>query len=177
LNSKWLVAITIFVAPACAPSGEAEPKKQIVLQATYEPPHSLTIHRAKADADLIAQAATLESKTVVCNLTDAELEKNAAAGFDERAQSAAAGLRFVHIPIDAEKIDVADVEAFDALVKETNGAFIAHCASGNRSAGLYAAWLARKCEVPLETAIERAKALGLTKDQTINNVRAVVAQP
>lgn len=136
-----------------------------------------TIHSGKPDAAMITAASTKGVKTLVSNLTAEEIEKNKQAGFDEKALSEQAGLKFVHIPIKATGYEVADVAAFAKVMDETGGEFVAHCASGNRSAGLYAAWLARYQKVPVEEAIERGKALGLSKETTIASVRTVAAKP
>lgn len=170
LVSSLLLVVGLF---GCSKSEPATVPGSDLANATPVP----TIHKGKADASTITNAAQSGAATIVCNLTEEEIAKNAAAGFDERALAAQSGLTFVHIPVAPAGYTVENVDAFAKVMDETGGRFVAHCASGNRSAGLYALWLARYRKVPVDEAIERAKALGLGKDATIASVREIAAKP
>lgn len=80
-----------------------------------------------------------------------------------KAAATAAGLKYVHIPVDGAKPEAKDAEAFIAAVtdKSNQPAFI-HCGSANRVAAM---WLIKRVvvdgwEIPKATA--EAEAIGLT---------------
>ncbi len=129
-------------------------------------------------AQSIEQAKNDGVKVIISNLSPDETQQ---LGFDEAKACAAAGIEWVNIPTKPDHIDVAAVDAFAKVVESTPGdggaKVLTHCKSGNRAAGLYAAYLARHQKVPLEEAIARAKALGLSKEPTIESVKKVAAEP
>lgn len=171
MYGRFISLILVVSIVGCA---KPEPTKTHTVDASIATP---SIHKGKADASTITNAAQSGASTIVCNLTEDEIAKNAAGGFDERTLAAESGLKFVHIPVASTGYTLENVDAFAKVMDETGGRFVAHCASGNRSAGLYALWLARYQKVPIDDAIARGKELGLTKDATIASVREVAARP
>ena len=82
--------------------------------------------------------------------------------FDEAAAVRAAGLSYANLPIaGAADLNRESVDAFDQLLRDTQGPTLVHCASGNRVgalAALRAAWLQGAEE---EAAIAEGRRWGL----------------
>jgi uncharacterized protein (TIGR01244 family) len=78
------------------------------------------------------------------------------------AAATAAGLKYIHIPMNGAAPDPKVFEQFVAAAREpANNPMFVHCASGNRAA---AVWLAKRIVVDgwtVERASEEAEALGL----------------
>ena len=81
----------------------------------------------------------------------------------EAAAAAAAGIRYVHLPISGASPDPAVVDRFlRAIVEPDNQPALVHCATGNRAAAL---WLIKRLVVDgwdEERATKEAADLGLT---------------
>jgi uncharacterized protein (TIGR01244 family) len=81
----------------------------------------------------------------------------------ERTAAEAAGLKYVHIPMNGAAPEAAIVDRFlEAARSPANSPLFVHCASGNRAA---AVWLVKRVLVDgwtVDRAVEEAKALGLT---------------
>lgn len=80
-----------------------------------------------------------------------------------RAAATAAGLKYVHIPVDRTAPDPASVDAFlGAVTDPANQPMYIHCGSANRVAAL---WLVKRVVVDgwdIPRAAEEATAIGLT---------------
>jgi uncharacterized protein (TIGR01244 family) len=76
-------------------------------------------------------------KTIINNRPDGEDpgQLDAAAA---RRIAETSGLAYHHIPVTAQSLTPADVEAFAAVLREAPGPIVAHCRSGTRSALLWA---------------------------------------
>lgn len=90
------------------------------------------------------------------------------AAIDESRQAAeAAGLKFIHLPLNSTKPDMAVADAFiKAVTETTNQPVFIHCASANRVGAL---WMAKRLLVDKwteEKAAAEATAIGLT-NQTL----------
>jgi sulfide:quinone oxidoreductase len=76
-------------------------------------------------------------RTIINNRPDGEdpgqLDANAA-----RRIAEGLGLAYYHIPITAQSLSQADVEAFAAVLRSAPAPIVAHCRSGTRSALLWA---------------------------------------
>lgn len=80
-----------------------------------------------------------------------------------RAAAEAAGLRYVHVPVQSPSPEPASVEAFlTAVQNKANQPMYVHCASANRVGAL---WLIKRVVVDgwdVEKATKEAEAIGLT---------------
>jgi len=112
------------------------------------------------DPKALVEVAKRGYKSVL-NLREAT---EAGAAIDEsKAAADAAGLKYIHLPLNGSKPDPAVVDAFIKIVtdKENQPVYI-HCGSANRVAAL---WLAKRMLVDKwteERALEEANAIGLT---------------
>jgi uncharacterized protein (TIGR01244 family) len=79
------------------------------------------------------------------------------------AAAKAAGLKYIHIPMDASAPDAAVTDRFlDAIKQPGNQPAYIHCASANRAAAM---WFIKRVQVDRwdnDRAIKEAEALGLT---------------
>jgi len=107
---------------------------------------------------------------VVDLLTDEE-----SVGRDEAARVTALGMDYVHIPVSPASFSPADVDRFAEVMEGAGGVVLVHCASANRSGGLWAAYLNRYRGVPLEQAVAIGRSTGLRRDSMIDAVRRVAA--
>ncbi len=86
------------------------------------------------------------------------------ANLDAEAEAAkAAGIRYVHLPLNGASPDAAVVDQFlKAIVEPENQPVLVHCASGNRAAAL---WMIKRMVVDgwdVDRASAEATELGLT---------------
>jgi uncharacterized protein (TIGR01244 family) len=112
----------------------------------------------KALRDLKAQGVT-----VVVNLRTPE-EMTRAVKFDEPALIRELGMRYVYIPMRGTPEFPYSPEAvtkFADAVKSANGKVLLHCTIAWRASHLWAAYLIRERGVPVETALENARAINL----------------
>ena len=83
-----------------------------------------------------------------------------------RTAAAAAGLKFIHIPVDGSRPDGASADAFvQAVTDPSNQPVFVHCASANRVAAM---WLIKRVVVDgwgIEKATKEAETIGLTNPQ------------
>ena len=81
------------------------------------------------------------------------------------AAASAAGLKYIHIPMNGAAPEAAAFDQFIAAARApANQPMFVHCATGNRAA---AVWLAKRLVVdqwPVERASEEAQALGLRSE-------------
>ncbi|MHC4210355.1 MAG: protein tyrosine phosphatase family protein [Planctomycetota bacterium] len=93
--------------------------------------------------------------------------------FDEPALVAELGMRYVAIPVAPSTFSAADVDRFAEALATTEGPVLFHCATANRSGGLWAAYLVRTHGVAWETALELGQAAGLSRQSMIEAARRV----
>jgi uncharacterized protein (TIGR01244 family) len=83
----------------------------------------------------------------------------------ESAAAAAAGLRYVHLPLNRETPDPAVADKFLLAARDpANLPMFIHCASGNRAAAM---WLIKRAVIDgwaVERAMEEAEKLGLAHE-------------
>lgn len=96
------------------------------------------------------------------------------ADFDEAAEVERLGMTYLHIPMTGESLTRADVDRFAEAIEEADGPTLLHCRSGNRSGGLWAAYLALHKGVETEAAIEAGKAAGMRSPPVEASARRVV---
>jgi uncharacterized protein (TIGR01244 family) len=112
----------------------------------------------------LAEVAKRGYKSVV-NLRDAT--ETGAAIEESRQAAEAAGLRFIHLPLNTSKPDMAVADAFIKAVSDpANQPAFVHCASANRAGAL---WMTKRMLVdkwPEDRALAEATTIGLT-NQTL----------
>jgi uncharacterized protein (TIGR01244 family) len=138
-------------------------------QVTTENVDGITNFRQVKSAVACAGATSPESMRAVrsmgfvsvVNLRQAS--ENGASVEAGTAAAQAAGLKYIHIPMNGAAPDPAVLDRFlDAARDPANNPMFVHCASGNRAA---AVWLVRRVLVDgwaVDKASEEAEALGLT---------------
>ena len=86
-------------------------------------------------------------------------------GFDEPSVVEKAGMRYVAIPVDGDRLkQAATYESFFKEFGKAEKPVVVHCASGNRVGGLYYAWLVNHEGVAPEKALAIAKEQGLRSE-------------
>jgi uncharacterized protein (TIGR01244 family) len=104
-------------------------------------------------AGLAAQGVT----TVICNRPDMEVPpSHQAAAMQDAAE--AAGLAFVYNPVNGAAMTMDNVEEQAEAMDSAQGAVVAYCASGMRSAVMWA--FAQAGQVPTDEIIAAAEAAG-----------------
>lgn len=99
--------------------------------------------------------------TIVCNRPDPEIPPEVQADAI-RAAAEAAGLRFVLNPLSHGSLSMDHVETQGRALAESGGPVFAYCASGNRSAVLWA--LSQAGTVPTDDLIAAAGRAGYNLD-------------
>jgi len=128
------------------------------------------IERSLSDGDAIigAQPGAIDfdalraaGVTRVVNVRGAD--EMTSLGFDEPATAAAAGMRYVNVPLaGASAYTPAALEAFAReMALEDGGKLLLHCGSGSRAGLLYAAWLVQYRGQTPDAAMRTVAPLGL----------------
>jgi len=83
--------------------------------------------------------------------------------WDEQAKANEFGLTFnrIEMPNPVNEITDLQLEAFARFMENRNGPALLHCGSGNRAAGLWAAWLIEYEGVDVKDALELARKAGM----------------
>jgi len=99
-------------------------------------------------------------------IVNLRLESEAGADIDaSRAAAEAAGLEYIHLPLDGGAPDPAVADAFLAAVTDTaNQPVFIHCASANRVGALWLIKRVLKDGWSVEEATNEAKAIGLRSE-------------
>ena len=111
------------------------------------------------DVATIRRLADEGYRTIVSTRGTGELD------WDEKAAVEAAGMEFVFIAMDkpVEEITDAQLAAFDQVMRTAQRPMMLHCSTGNRTAGLYAVWLAEKAGVAPAEALRLGDSAGMTR--------------
>lgn len=124
-----------------APASAAEPAAGATTAsgvALLRPREGLFVAGQPGAGDWSALAAS-GVRTVVNLRPEGELK-----GRDERAEVAAAGMRYVELPVSGPAdITPENAKALSALLAQADGPVLVHCASGNRVGGLLAVAMAQ----------------------------------
>lgn len=124
-----------------APASTAEPAAATATAsgvALLRPREGLLVAGQPGTGDWSALAAS-GVRTVVNLRPEGELK-----GRDERAEVAAAGMRYVELPVSGPAdITPENAKALSALLAQADGPVLVHCASGNRVGGLLAVAMAQ----------------------------------
>jgi uncharacterized protein (TIGR01244 family) len=88
----------------------------------------------RSDLEALARAGVC---TIVNNRPDGEDQGQLDAA-EARRVAEALGLQYHHIPVTAQSLSRADVDAFAAVLQTAPSPIVAHCRSGTRSALLWA---------------------------------------
>jgi uncharacterized protein (TIGR01244 family) len=121
--------------------------------------------------EALARLGAMGFKTVVILRT----EKEGAA--DERAVVEGQGLRYVWVPVTAESLSLADVDAVQkALDDASSGPVLLHCASSNRVGAVWAVIQSRQGKT-LDEALAAGREAGLHSPLLEAAVRRVLGAP
>ena len=123
--------------------------------ALLRPRDGLVVAGQPATGDWAALAAS-GIRTVINLRPQAELQ-----GRDERAEVAAAGMRYVELPVSGPAdITQENAEALSKLLAQADGPVLVHCASGNRVGGLLAVAMAQS-GMPVSAALDFGRSAGM----------------
>ena len=123
--------------------------------ALLRPRDGLVVAGQPATGDWAALAAS-GIRTVINLRPQAELQ-----GRDERAEVAAAGMRYVELPVSGPAdITSENAAALSKLLAQADGPVLVHCASGNRVGGLLAVVMAQS-GVPVSAALDFGRSAGM----------------
>lgn len=111
------------------------------------------------DGATIERLAAEGYRTIVSTRGTGELS------WDEKAVVEAAGMSFVFIAMDKPVKAITDeqVAAFAEVMNTAERPMLLHCSTGNRTAGLWAAWLAERHGVQPAEAMRLGALAGMTK--------------
>lgn len=136
--------------------------------ALLHPRDGLVVAGQPATGDWSALAAS-GIRTVINLRPQAELQ-----GRDERAEVAAAGMRYVELPVSGPAdITLENAQALSRLLAQADGPVLVHCASGNRVGGLLAVAMAQS-GMPASAALDFGRSAGMTSIE--GRTREVIQQ-
>lgn len=111
--------------------------------------------------------------TVICNRPDAENPPPLQAGAMQAAAEAA-GLSFVFNPVVGGQLTLENVEEQSEAIDAAGGPVVAYCASGNRSAIVWA--LGQAGQMPTDEIIAKGEAHGYQLEWLRPQIEALAAQ-
>lgn len=86
------------------------------------------------------------------------------------------GMEYFHIPVEGANVTAADADALAKILAGSgNQRVLLYCSSGNRAAGVWAAYLGRHHGVSADTAVAAGNAAGISKDKVRDAVRSAIA--
>ena len=113
-------------------------------------------------------------RTVISLRTEASMREDL---HDEAALARSLGMRHVTMPLYAGGLDAHDIDRFAQVLESAEGPVLVHCRVSNSAGGVWAAYLALHRGYAPEQALERGRAAGLAKPETIETVRALIGAP
>ncbi|MBS0215972.1 MAG: protein tyrosine phosphatase family protein [Proteobacteria bacterium] len=169
-----LVASMLVALAACQPAPQASKSAAAVVVAPAVSLHAVRDGLYTAGQPSGSDWSTISARGVrtVINLRPAE----EMAGRDEAAEVAAAGMRYVTIPVaNAEAITPEAARQLEGVLREAQGPVLLHCASGNRAGGLLAVTAAQQEGMPADQAVQLGRRAGMKSTET--RVRHVLGLP
>ena len=112
---------------------------------TLAPGFEVTGKLDRADLEALAGAG---ARTIVNNRPDGE-DPGQLDAVEARRIAEALGVQYHHIPITAQSLSRADVDAFAAVLRAAPAPIVAHCRTGTRSALLWGLTRLREGADPL----------------------------
>lgn len=174
-----LLAAAIALLPACATTRETAMQTPVPAPAALPAatPSGVALLQPRPDLIVAGQPSADDWKALadagvrtVINLRPAaEMQ-----GRDERAEVAAAGLRYVELPIaGAGDINADNARRLAELLGQADGPVLVHCGSGNRVGGLLAVAKAQE-GMAADEATEFGRSAGMKS--TESRARAVIEE-
>ena len=121
-----------------------------------------TVAKFAPAADALRSAAAEGFKSVV-NMRTAN-EKQDVTPEEERAHAEAAGLTYLHHPVDGEKLSDEVVDSFREKARTLPGPVLVHCASGKRSGAMVMMHLGAEQGLSGDEVIQKATSMGFECD-------------
>lgn len=174
-----LLAAAIALLPACATTRETAMQTPALAPAALPAATASGVALLQPRPDLIVAGqpaaddwkalADAGVRTVINLRPAAEMQ-----GRDERAEVAAAGLRYVELPIaGAGDINADNARRLAELLGQADGPVLVHCGSGNRVGGLLAVAKAQE-GMAADEALEFGRSAGMKS--TESRARAVIEE-
>ena len=160
--SRLLPALMLSTALLAAPAIATKPPPATGQQAhsglPFAQPRPGLFTAGQPNAGALAQAAAAGITTVI-DLRAADEDR----GYDQAAAAAGLGLRYVNLPIaGGQAVTVEAARQLHALLADSEGPVLLHCASGNRAGALLALAAAHVDGADPDSALALGQAAGLT---------------
>ena len=165
-----LSLITFALLAGCAQPAVQQEAKTMPVAASSTTASGVVLHQPRAGLYSAGQPeagdwsgiAKLGVGTVINLRPEGEM-----AGRDEAAEVAAAGMRYVTIPVaNAEAITPDAARQLEGVLRDAQGPVLLHCASGNRAGGLLALAAAQQEGMPADKAVQLGRRAGMKSTET-----------
>jgi uncharacterized protein (TIGR01244 family) len=167
MRARLLVPAVLLAASASAQVPEKVDPAQLP---NYHVVTKTLATAGQPSAEVLPRLGSLGFKTVINLRTPDE------GGPDEKAVVEAQGLRYVSVPIKGAGMTLADVAAVEKVLDDPqSGPVLLHCATANRTGGVWAVIQARKGK-SLEEALAAGRAAGMKSPVVEEAVRRLTAQ-
>lgn len=97
-------------------------------------------------------------------------------GFDEEKAARKAKLEYTNIAVSPDTLGGPTIKYFLTVLSNAERPALIHCASGNRAAGLYYAWLVLENGMPEDQAMAQARAAGLSDPDLGGRIHELVSE-
>jgi uncharacterized protein (TIGR01244 family) len=96
---------------------------------------------------------------------------------DEPALADSLGMRHITMPVMHGGLTARDIDRFATVLESARTPVLVHCSSSNTVGAVWASYLALHRGYTIDDAVERGRAAGLTREEAIERVRALLAEP
>lgn len=96
---------------------------------------------------------------------------------DEPALADSLGMRHITMPVMRGGLTTHDIDRFAKVLESAEAPVLLHCSSSNTAGAVWASYLALHRGYTIDDAVERGRAAGLTREEAIERVRALLAEP
>ena len=186
-RTALLATVSLAVAPQLGIAQHiagSHPDKKIPLPVQLDASKAFQSTFARVGDDLyIAGQPTREALhqlrergvTTVVNLRSPE--EMAGVGFDEAAEAASLGMKYVYLPVRGNSefpYSPATVDQFSRALKEANGGVLLHCTVAWRASHLWTAYLIRERGMSVDSALSQGRAINLIDEHHMGSGRQPV---
>lgn len=134
------------------------------MENTVEINERFTVAKFAPDVDQVRHAAQEGFRSIINMQTEDEDKKLKMQPQEEGRVAEAAGLTFLHHPVDGEKLSDDVVDSFRRKATDLPAPVLVHCASGKRSGALVMMHMACEQGMDGEEVISKAEEMGFKCD-------------
>lgn len=176
---SWLIVVGLILISGCASPLSQHPIDYARKVSDWPGVSHLTqdgmVYFAGQPSAEALRAAKARGIATVINFRSEPEMKNRVA-FDEAAIVHELGMNYVFLPITLDTFSISQADELHEVLKHTREPVLLHCASSNRVGAVWALYLVRHRDVPVEQAIAMGMSAGMRSEKLIAAVQQLTAR-